>query len=181
MKNKKRQTGVIWAVILILTGLVILLSSLDIITITENIYFFVIIAIIAVVFHVACFINKPKRFTYLVPGGMLLVYSALFIACEYSPSLNLDELWPVIILAVAFGMLEQKVFSKGAQGSWASIIVVSVIGFYFLIQINFGFGIALGTLLIIAGLMIVIRLAKQLSDTTDTDEKKPQDTEFDDL
>jgi len=187
MKNRKRQTGVVWAVALILTGLVILLSSLNVITIKENIYFYVAIAIVGIVFHVACFVNKPKKYNYLVPGGMLLVYSALFIACEYSSRLNLDELWPIIILAVAFGMLEQKVFSKGMQGSWASIIVVSIIGFFFLIKSNFGFGIAFGTILIIVGLLIVIKITRQLpkikdEPITDTpEEPQEDDVEFNEL
>lgn len=186
MKRKRKPTGILWAVALILTGLVILLSSLDVITIKENIYFFAAIAIVGIVFHVACFINKPKKYSYLVPGGMMLVCAALFIACEYSSRMSLSELWPIIILAFAFGMLEQRVFSKSTQGSWSSIIVVSIIGFYFLIQLNLDFGIALGSLLIVLGVLIVVRLARHLpkgpSAASDEPKKEAQEKdEFDEI
>lgn len=172
MKVNKRQTGIVWAVALILTGIVILLASLEVITVTKNLYLYSALAIIGVVFHVACFVNKPKRYNYLVPGGMLIVIAALLLACEYSELFVFDDLWAVIILAVAFGMLEQRVFSRGTQGSWATIIVISIIGFFFLIQSNLDFGIAFGILLIIIGILIVFRMARRLSKA----ESKAKDT-----
>jgi len=194
MKPTKRQTGIVWAVALILTGLVILLSSFEVITITKNIYFYVAIAIIGVVFHVACFVNKPKRYNYLVPGGMFLIIAALFITFEYTNAISIDALWPIIILSVAFGMLEQKVFSKGTQGNWPTIIVIAIIGFFFLIQINLNFGIAFGILLILIGFLIVVKMSRRLSKAEKAADKskdgvqsKPKDTpetqvdEFDEL
>ena len=186
MKKKKQQHGVIWAVALILTGLVILLSSLNVITIKEDVYFFIAIAIVGVVFHAAAFTGKPKKYNLLVPGGMLIIFAALFISCKYSEKLDIYELWPVLILAAAFGMLEQKVFSKGSQGNWASIIVVSVIGFFFLIQSNLSFGIALGALLIVVGVLIVVRLSRHLPSSDkpkgeNEDAGKPEDDGFGDI
>lgn len=175
MKANKKQTGIIWAVALILTGIVILLASLEVITVTKNLYLYSALAIVGVVFHVACFVNKPKRYNYLVPGGMLIIIAALLLACEYSDIFVFDDLWAVIILAVAFGMLEQRVFSKGSQGSWATIIVISIIGFFFLIQSNLDFGIAFGILLIIIGILIVVRMARRLSKAEAKSEEKPKD------
>lgn len=175
MKANKKQTGIIWAVALILTGIVILLASLEVITVTKNLYLYSALAIVGIVFHVACFVNKPKRYNYLVPGGMLIIIAALLLACEYSDMFVFDDLWAVIILAVAFGMLEQRVFSKGSQGSWATIIVISIIGFFFLIQSNLDFGIAFGILLIIIGILIVVRMARRLSKAEAKSENKPKD------
>lgn len=182
MKTKKQQSGIIWAAALILTGLVILLSSFEVIVISENIYLFLAIAIVGVIFHVACFAGKPPKYNLLVPGGMLIIIAALFIAAEYSEKINIDEMWPVIILSAAFGMMEQRVFSKGSQGSWASIIVVSVIGFFFLIKNNLGFGIAFGTLLIVIGVIIVARISRSLPkiEKEKKKEEKPKD-EFDEI
>lgn len=173
MKNKKGQLGIIWSIVLILTGLIILLSSLNVITIKENIYFYVAIAVMGVVFHLLCFVGKPKKYSLLVPGGMLIVYSALFIACEYSNVFDIRDLWPVIILAASFGMLEQRVFSKGEQGNWLSIIVIAVIGFYFLLQNNPNLGVSFAILLILIGVLVVFRISRRLPDADD--EKNPVD------
>lgn len=174
MKNKKGQLGIIWSIVLILTGLLILLSSLDVISIKENIYFYVAIAVMGVVFHILCFVGKPKKYSLLVPGGMLIVYAALFIACEYSNTFDIQDLWPVIILAASFGLLELRVFSKGEQGSWLSVIVTAVIGFYFLLQINPYLGVSFGTILILIGVLVVFRISKKLPDAQA--EKNPVDS-----
>ncbi len=182
MKLKKQQNGIIWAVALILTGLVILLSSFEVIVISENLYLFLAIAIVGIVFHVACFAGKPPKYNLLVPGGMLIIIAALFIAAEYSDKINIDEMWPIIILSAAFGLLEQKIFSKGSQGSWASIIVVSVIGFFFLIKNNLNFGIAFGALLIVIGVIIVARISRHLPKAEkDKPAEEEAKDEFDEL
>lgn len=173
MKSKKGQLGIIWSIVLILTGLLILLSSLNVISIKENIYFYIAIAVMGVIFHILCFVGKPKKYSLLVPGGMLIVYAAFFIACEYSDAFDVRDLWPVIILAASFGMLEQRVFSKGEQGNWLSIIVVAVVGFYFLLQNNFYLSIVLGTLLILIGVLVVFRISRRLPEAED--EKNPVD------
>ncbi len=166
MKMKKGQASIIWTIVLILTGILILLSSFDIITIENNIYFYTGIAVMGIIFHLVCFMNKPKKYNLLVPGGMMIIYAALFVICEYSKNLSLDALWPVIILAAAFGMLEQRVFSKGTEGSWLSIIVISVVGFYFLIQNNPNFSKIFAALLILMGLFLVIRISRKLPQET---------------
>lgn len=191
MKTNKKQSGIIWAVALILTGLVILLSSFEVITINNNLYFYVAIAAIGVIFHVTCFLSKPKRYNYLVPGGMFLIIAALFITFEYTDAVSINELWPVIILSAAFGMLEQKVFSRGEQGNWVSIIIISIVGFFFLIQTNLKFGIVFGILLILIGVLIVVRMSRNLPQVDDKPgeapkidtppEPEPQVDEFDEL
>jgi len=181
MKKNSKQAGIIWAVALILTGLVILLSSFEVIVISENIYLFIAIAIAGVVFHVACFIGKPPKYNLLVPGGMLIIVAALFIACEYSDTLSIDKMWPIIILSASFGMLEQKIFSKGSQGSWASILVIAIIGFFFLIKNNFTFGIAFGSLLIVIGVLIVARISRSLPKAEKKKVEEAPKDEFDEI
>ena len=162
MKNRKGQAEIIWTIVLIITGLLVLLSSFDIITINDNIYFYAAIGVMGVVFHILCFVSKPKKYNLLVPGGMLLIYAALFIAKDYTGIFTVDTMWPVIILAAAFGMLEQRVFSKGTEGSWLSIITVAVIGFYFLIQNDDTFSKVFGILLILAGILLIIKVSRKL-------------------
>ncbi|MBN2879844.1 MAG: hypothetical protein JXN65_09470 [Clostridia bacterium] len=178
---KKKQTGIIWAVALILTGLIILLSSFEVIVISESVFLFAAIAVIGVVFHVACFVGKPRKYNLLVPGGMLIIIAALFIAREYSDNININVIWPIIILSAAFGMLEQKIFSKGAQGSWVSIIVVSIIGFFFLIKYNLGFGKAFGALLIVIGIIIVARITRTLPKPENKKTEEAPKDEFDEI
>ena len=162
MKNRKGQSEIIWTIVLIITGLLVLLSSFDIITITDNIYFYTAIGVMGVVFHILCFVSKPKKFGLLVPGGMLIVLAALFIAKDYTDIFTVDTMWPIIVLAAAFGMLEQRVFSRGQEGSWLSTITIAVVGFYFLIQNDATFSKVFGILLIVAGILLIIKVSRRL-------------------
>ena len=180
MKNKKRQSSLIWAIVLILTGILVILSSFNVVNFDGQLYFFIAMAAVGVIFHVTCFMNKPKRYNYLVPGGMLLVFSALFIALEFSDTLTINDAWPLLILGIAFGMLEQKVFSKGEQGTWSSIIVLTVIGFFLFIRDKLSAKVIFGGLLIILGIAIIWRLFKQISKAEEKAEKEKKETnEFD--
>ncbi|MEX1377925.1 MAG: hypothetical protein AB1Z23_10720 [Eubacteriales bacterium] len=180
MKNKKRQNSLIWAIVLIITGIIIILSSFDFVNFDGNFYFLIAIAVVGVIFHISCFMSKPKKYNYLVPGGMLLAFSALFITIELSDTITINDVWPLLILAVAFGMLEQKVFSRGEQGTWSSIAVVTIVGLFFLIKNNLGFGIAFGTLLVLLGIAIIWRMFKKISkDEEKAEKEKKEADEFD--
>lgn len=161
------NSPIVWAIGLVLIGLLVLLSATQVINIADNIIFYIAIGVIGILLHVVCFIGDSKEYGLLVPGGILFVYSILFIVCEYSPSINIGDLWPVLILAVGFGLLEQKFFSKGDRGSWISIILMFAIGMLFLVQENLGFGIALGTIFIIVGIIIgVVTFRKKQNNQT---------------
>jgi hypothetical protein len=96
----------------------------------------------------------------LVPGGMLVTYSLMFLYCNLFGWHSMAYLWPGFIFGAAVGLYELQMFERMTGGGlWTASIVLAVLsailfGFTFL----FAIGIyAVAVILIIVGILLVVR------------------------
>lgn len=131
----KRINSLVWGTVLLLVGVVLTLGQLNVLNITTDLIWPIILLSLALLFHLYFFLSSSRNEGLLVPGGILLVYGFYFLAVsgfDAEPS----KLWPLFILGPAFGLLELYVFSKGRSGSLIPVFILAAIGGGFLITFN---------------------------------------------
>jgi len=149
----KRTSAIIWGLILIAVGALVILKQQNIIEFGWNIVWPSAMLFIGIAFHIECFASNGKNYGLLVPGGILLVYGALFLYCELQRDWDaMAVLWPLFIIGPGFGLLELKLFSGGKQGSWIPVLILFTIGGIFLVTQTERFSV---TVVIAAALIIM--------------------------
>lgn len=118
MKNKYSV-----GIILLAAGVIILLGKAGVFSFLGSIFWPILVLIPAVFLHVLYFGRVLPAFT-LVPAGILLVYSLLFIFCNIFGWNNLRYLWPLFIFGVAVGLYEYQLFGSPKQRYIKKIAVV---------------------------------------------------------
>ncbi|MCK5129004.1 MAG: hypothetical protein KAQ68_04065 [Clostridiales bacterium] len=160
----KKANTIFWGIVLILVGVVIVLTQLDVLDFTEifnnfdwNYLWPIVMILIGISFHVQFFAGKRHNPGILVPGGILLVYGCLFLFLRTTGWGNVGVLWPVFLLGPAFGLLELKLFSRGRQGSWIPVIVLFTLATFFLLREQFSsFAMTAAVALIVIGVIVII-------------------------
>jgi len=117
--NNKYSVGIV----LLLAGIIILLGKAGVFSFLGSIFWPLLVLIPAVFLHVLYFGRVLPAFT-LVPAGMLLVYSIMFIFCNIFGWSNLRYLWPLFIFGVAVGLYEYQLFGAPKQRYIKKIAVV---------------------------------------------------------
>jgi hypothetical protein len=105
MTNNKYSAGII----LLLAGVVILLGKAGLFTVLGAIFWPLLVLIPGILLHVLYF-GRLIPAVALVPGGMLVVYALLFIACNISGWDSLRILWPFFLFGIAAGLYEYYMF-----------------------------------------------------------------------
>lgn len=153
----KRINSMVWGTVLLLIGIVLTLSELNVINISGDVTWPIILLGLSVVFHLYYFLSNGRNEGLLVPGGILLVYGLMFLAVFQFGS-TFTMLWPLFILGPALGLLELYIFSRSAKGSLIPVFILTIIGGGFLLN-NVGiasFGVILAIILICVGVALMI-------------------------
>lgn len=155
----RKATSVFWGIILVLLGVLLILSQQQLIPrLTWNILWPAAIIVLALLFHFQAFAERLRNPGLLVPGGILLVYGGLFLYCSLAGWRHMEQLWPLFLLGPALGLAELRFFSRGKEGSWIPVIVLTVTGGFFLAQrfTELSAAVVIAALLILIGIGLII-------------------------
>lgn len=159
----RKATSIFWGIVLVLIGTALILAQQQIITLSWTVFWPGVLIVLALMFHFQAFVGKLQNSGLLVPGGILLVYGGLFMYCELAGWNHMESLWPLFILGPALGLAELRLFSRGKEGSWIPVIILTVVGGFFLTRglSNVPVSIILAVLLILIGIMMIINQFRQ--------------------
>ena len=118
MKNKYSV-----GIILLLVGAAILLGKAGVFSFLASIFWPLLVLIPAVILHVLYFGRVLPAIT-LIPAGILLVYSLLFVFFNIFGWNKLNYLWPLFIFGVAVGLYEYQLFGSPKQRYIKKIAIV---------------------------------------------------------
>ncbi|MNZ68280.1 hypothetical protein D3C78_865440 [compost metagenome] len=159
MSNNKYSAGII----LLLAGVVILLGKLGVFSFLGAIFWPLLVLIPGILLHVLYF-GRLVPAVVLIPGGMLIVYSLLFIACNLFGWNSMKYLWPLFIFGVAAGLYEYYLFgaSKTKVILRTSIALAIASGVFVVLVLLWSWGIyAIAAALIAAGAWMMISKRKR--------------------
>jgi uncharacterized membrane protein (Fun14 family) len=110
MNWKKMIAGMI----LIFAGVILLLNMAGIVTFTWEDLWTIWLLVAGIVLHVIFFTSgaQKKKAWVLVPGGILLVLSIVFLFNEVTDWKFAGATWPFYLLALALGLFEFWFFGK---------------------------------------------------------------------
>ena len=104
--------------------------------------------------------RSPKKVGELVPGGILTILGLFFYFNIFTNFSYMDLLWPIFILAPAFGLFQLYIFGKRERGLLVPVGILSVIGLIFLLTnlttTAIG-GSVIGAVFILIGLLILFK------------------------
>ncbi len=153
----KRTSSFVWGIILLLVGILMTLSELNIVIISRALYAPIVMLAIGLIFHLYYFLSHRDNEGLLVPGGILLTYGLLFLLDGLNIA-KVSMLWPLFILGPALGLFELYAFSGGRTGSMIPVFILTAIGGSFLLM-NFGvasFEVVLAAVLIVLGVGLMV-------------------------
>ena len=156
---KKRGWGFVErrvvGLILIVVGLLFALGTTDIIQWSWEMLWPLFLLLPSLGFHASFFLTGARKSAagLLVPGGILLVLSLLFFWCNIFGWDWLGSLWPVFMLAPAFGLFELYLFGGRNPALLIPVLILTIVALAFLgINVLTGlFGSALGVILVLVG------------------------------
>lgn len=111
-------------------------------------------------FEMSYFSNPMKgkaNLSLLIPGGILSIIGILFFFIVFTDYAYLAKLWPIFILAVAFGLFQFYIFGNRSGWIFLPTLILTSVGVIFLMK-NFMsgniFSIFLGVFLIVIGCFV---------------------------
>ncbi len=162
----KKNSGSVIGIGLIVIGLFSVLVNVNIIDIEFwELWPFFILAL-GLVFEIGYFTGNKKDVGLLVPAGILMTISCIFIVNVIFGWYMMSYLWPLFIMAPGIGIFQMYVFSKNRD---AGLLIPSglslAIGGYFLISNFFNFvdfPLFISIVLIVIGLLLVFKKSVKL-------------------
>lgn len=150
MQKAGQQVG--WGVFLIVVGILFLIGNFS----EQGMEFLwpAFPMAVGIAFWIGYFLEK-KNYGLVMPGTILLVISLLFFYCNIMGWELMSTLWPVFILAPAFGFV--ALYSTGPRDKgllWPAGIM-GVIGILFLF-FSAGFGDYWPVFFIVAGVLMIL-------------------------
>jgi hypothetical protein len=123
-----KKMSVFWGIVLILLGVLLILAQQKVIRLSFSVLWPGAMIVLALMFHIQAFFERPHNPGLLVPGGILLVYGGLFMSCAIAGWDVMSTMWPLFILGPALGLAELRLFSRGREGSWIPVIILTIVG-----------------------------------------------------
>ena len=156
--NRRKPIAIWGSILLLLTGVLILMGELQLISISLEMVPGIVMLAISVILHILFFTGGMRQPGYILGGGVMLVYGILMLTCGIVGWRWMNRLWPLWILGLALGLLEQKLFTRGQEGSWLTICILLVVSLVFLAQgfRAFSWKTLLGVILTAVGGIIVL-------------------------
>lgn len=114
------------------------------------------------------YFTNPLRGTtnmsLLIPGGILTISGLLFLFLNFTQFIYIAKLWPILILAIAFGLFQFYFF--GIRNIWIlmSTVILGITGSVFLVRnLSNGqvFSYFLAGFFVIGGLLIWLTMSKK--------------------
>lgn len=158
MKSGSRILGIG----LILIGLLSILVSFNVIDIEFWEVWPFILLVLGLMFEIGFFTGSKKDPGLLVPGGILITISMIFIINIVFGWYMMSYIWPMFILAPGLGLLQLYLFSPKSNraGILIPTTILLLLGTYFLLG-NFyyfvNFSLFISIVIIIVGLMLIFK------------------------
>lgn len=147
---------------LIAVAVFLLLGKLGFFQFLGALFWPVIILAAGVVLHLLYF-GRSLPAVALIPGGILITYSIMFLVCNLFSWHLMTYIWPGFIFGVAVGLYEFHLYDRYAPGGvlTAAIVLAIISAALFGMTLIFALGvyfIALG--LLAAGIVLIVRRPK---------------------
>ena len=156
-----KKVNYLFGLLLLFIGVLLILANFGVIEIVwDNLWpLFVLIA--GILFELSYFIYR-KDAGLLVPGGILITYSLLFLVNVIYGWHLMENLWPIFPLGVAIGLLQCYLFGQREKGLLIPVGILGAISLFFLINNLFfiDFGLLAGIVLVVVGIWIIFKKAK---------------------
>ena len=159
MPKNKYSAGII----LLIVGVIILLGKAGVFGFLGAIFWPLLVLIPGILIHVLYF-GRLVPAVMLVPGGVLVVYSLLFILCNIFGYDSLKYLWPLFIFGVAAGLYEYYLFGSAVPKIvfTAAIALTAASALFFVLALMWSWGIyVVAAILIGAGAWMTISSRKR--------------------
>lgn len=120
-------------------------------------YFWPLLAFIlpGAAFHLA-WGGNPGRWPFLIPGGILLTYGALFLYSAAVDYAQMGELWPVFIAGPGVGLLEGALLGGERHLLIPAGILLTIAAVFLSFTLGGG-GLVIGAALIVLGALLLAR------------------------
>jgi len=144
-------------ILLIVIAFVLLLGKLGVFSFLGRMFWPLLILALAALLHLLYF-SRSFPSGILIPAGILLTYSLMFLFCNWFGWGFMKYLWPGFIFGVAVGLYEYTLFERGAprmmqSASWILALTAAVLfALMLLIHVSLYFIIIV---LIVAGVVLV--------------------------
>jgi hypothetical protein len=154
MKRNNMSVGVL----LIVVAVVLLLGKLGVFGFLGRLLWPLLVLAAGALLHMLYF-NRTLPAGVLVPGGVLVTYSLMFLFCNVFGWGAMSFLWPGFIFGVAVGLYELYFFERRDRGALTAAIVLAIIaavlfGMTVLAKLGIYF---IAVVLVIAGLLLIWR------------------------
>lgn len=159
----RKGSSFYFGLFIIIIGVIGLLTKLEIIHFAWYDFWVLIIWALGLSFELAYFLGSEKEPGFLVPGGILLTIAFIFSVCMLYGWYNMAVLWPLFILAPAFGLFQLYIFGNREKELLIPVGILGIIGGTFLLSNFFTFqvlGIVIPVLLILFGLWLILSKQK---------------------
>ena len=143
--------------LIIAAGIVLLLGKLGVFAFLWKLIWPFVLLVPGLLFHVLYF-SRTLPAGVLIPGGILVTYSLMFLFCNLFGWGFMAYLWPGFIFGVAVGLYEYYLFDKSnSRGVFLAAVILAVIsGLFFSMTILFAVGITLiAIVLIVVGAVML--------------------------
>lgn len=152
----------------IAAGVLLLLDQLGLLKLTWGQIWPIFILCPGLAFEMSYFSNPMKgkaNLSLLIPGGILTIVGILFFFIVFTDYAYLAILWPIFILAAAFGLFQFYIF--GDRNGWflLPIFALTSVGVIFLVKNLVSgnvFSIFLGIFLIVIGCFVAFNKRRKM-------------------
>jgi hypothetical protein len=153
MSNNRYAVGLI----IVAAGIILLLGKLGVIEFLWSVFWPVLILIPGLILH-ALYFSRTLPSGVLVPGGILVTISVMFLLCTIFGWKLMAYLWPGFPLAVAIGLYEYYIFDRSSSRSVfvAALILAAVSAVLFgIVILSTGAIYVVALALIVAGALMI--------------------------
>jgi len=153
-----KKINYIFGFLLLFIGVMLILSNFSVIEIVWENLWPLFLLIPGIVFELSYFIYR-KDAGLLVPGGILITYSLLFLVNAFFGWHLMEDLWPIFPLGVAIGLFQLYLFGGREKGLLIPVGILGVISLFFLINslLFVDFKLVAGIVLVLIGIWIIFK------------------------
>lgn len=152
---------------LILVGLALFLNQLSNLDLRLTKIWPLFVLGLGAAFQVSYFTNPLRgktNMSLLIPGGFLTISGFLFLILNYTQFIYIAKLWPILILAIAFGLFQFYYFAIRSVWILMPTIILGITGGIFLLKnLSTGqiFGYFLAGFFVFGGLLIWFTMSQK--------------------
>ena len=156
-----KKINYIFGFLLLFIGVLLILANFGIVKIVWENLWPLFLLIPGIIFELSYFIYK-KDVGLLVPGGILITYSLLFLVNVTYGWRLMEDLWPIFPLGVSIGLFQLYIFGGRERGLLIPVGILGVISLFFLINnlLFIDFRLIPGIMLMVIGIWIIFKKTK---------------------